>query len=193
MTPLDESTNDILRSIPIVIALSVVVYLTFPNKAFRKWKVRTERHLCWLVVEAQDRVLIFLGRQEAPFRLRRHAKRYLSFDRKEVTFHTFSKATRANFRPCQRPDREPDYKGNHSWYWNVDDKCLIRSSEKWSNEGVHIRANWWTIDDAARHEDNSRSPDKRLTGMCSYEDFAFIPLYHVDFENFFRGTRAHYS
>jgi hypothetical protein len=194
LTLLDESSNDVLRSIPIVIALSVVVYLTFPNKAFRKWKARTERHLWWLAVEAQDRILIFLGRQEAPFRLRRQAKRYLTFDRKAVTFRNFHNATRANFRVCERPVREPDYKGNRSWYWNVDDKYVIRSSEQWSNEGLHIRANWWTIDETAGNEGNvPTSPDNKLTGMCIYEDFCFIPLYHVDFENFFRGTRAHYT
>lgn len=89
-----------------------------------------------------------------------------------INFKNFWRQTRAHFVPCERPpkSRTPDFKSKRSWYWDVNDEYVIRSSDHWSNSCGSIKDCFWTF----QEEDfRANSTDKRrwLTGKCNYADF----------------------
>lgn len=98
-----------------------------------------------------------------------------------VDFRNFWRKTRAHFTPCERPKRSPDFKSKRSWYWDVSDDYVIRSSDHWSNSCGNIKDCFWTIDEEAFRENKTcykntkKSKAKRkktwLTGKCYYADF----------------------
>mmetsp|Transcript_12471 Transcript_12471/g.20706 ORF Transcript_12471/g.20706 Transcript_12471/m.20706 type:complete len:183 (-) Transcript_12471:48-596(-) len=88
-----------------------------------------------------------------------------------VDFKNFWQKTRGHFVPCDRPPggRSPDFKSKHSWYWDVDDEYVVRSSNHWSNACGNIKDCYWTFDEAAFRE-NSETKKTWLTGRCNYAD-----------------------
>lgn len=192
---LDESNNDVLRSIPMFVALGALFYFLFPNSSLHKWKSRTERKLGRYAEHVTHKVLVALRlRDPHAYKLRQRRQRKQkvrkSF-RHRCDFRTFNKSTRATFVPCRPPARRPDYKSVSSWYWDVDGRYVVRSSDHWSNCGRRIRTCWWMFDQVV-YDKNPATPDNWLTGKCDYADFDFFSSYHVDFHNFYRATRAHY-
>mmetsp|Transcript_9985 Transcript_9985/g.15335 ORF Transcript_9985/g.15335 Transcript_9985/m.15335 type:complete len:131 (+) Transcript_9985:26-418(+) len=86
------------------------------------------------------------------------------------------KKTRAHFTPCERPKTSPDYKSKSSWYWDVNDEFVIRSSDHWSNSCGNIKDCFWTIDEEAFRQNKTnykKNKNKKiwLTGKCYYADF----------------------
>jgi hypothetical protein len=89
-----------------------------------------------------------------------------------INFKNFWRQTRAHFVPCERPlkNRAPDFKSKGSWYWDMDDEYVIRSSDHWSNSCGSIKDCFWTF----QEEDfraNSKDKSRWLTGKCNYADF----------------------
>jgi hypothetical protein len=89
-----------------------------------------------------------------------------------IDFKNFWKKTRAHFLPCDRPPRPPDYLSKKSWYWDVDDDHVIRSSTHWSNACGYIKDCFWTFDeDTFRAHASNAKQGVWLTGKCRYADF----------------------
>jgi hypothetical protein len=87
-----------------------------------------------------------------------------------VDFKNFWQKTRGHFTPCVRPlGRSPDFKSKNSWYWDVDDEYVIRSSDHWSNACGNIKDCFWTFDEEAFRA-NSKTKKQWLTGKCNYAD-----------------------
>lgn len=58
------------------------------------------------------------------------------------TFETFHDSTAADFRPCERPDREPDFVSpSGSRYWDLG-HGVVRESDHW---GMWIRSCHWFL------------------------------------------------
>lgn len=54
--------------------------------------------------------------------------------RSPIGFDTFHQKTRATFRPCPTPDREPDFVSpGRSVYWDLGDR-VVRASDHWSGQ-----------------------------------------------------------
>ena len=88
-----------------------------------------------------------------------------------VDFKNFWRQTRGHFIPCERPkNRSPDYKSNNSWYWDVDDEYVVRSSDHWSNGCGSIKDCFWTIDEETYRAKKTDKKKRWLTGKCSYAD-----------------------
>jgi len=104
---------------------------------------------------------------------------------------------------------EPNIRTPDAWYWNVNDKYVLRYSHLWSNQGRRVGKQsscCWVLDPEYydKHQ-NSKEPNSNsetdknhsssptwLMGQCRYEDMEFYATYHIDFDNFYQHTRAHY-
>jgi hypothetical protein len=87
--------------------------------------------------------------------------------RPPIGFDTFHQKTRATFRPCRTPDREPDFVSpGRSVYWDLGDR-VVRASDHWSGQNgcEEIGGCVWTYAGACR-------PGAWEVGSCRYGGFA---------------------
>ena len=83
----------------------------------------------------------------------------------QFSWDNFHDASTADFQPCERPAREPDFvSGSGSCYWNTPDG-VVRESDHWM---AGIRSCNWYLAGASY-----RGPDR--AGFCRYEDFCSDP------------------
>lgn len=83
-----------------------------------------------------------------------------------VSFETFHTRTRALFRPCDPPPREPDFiSPGRSVYWDIG-TGVVRASDHWSDQNGcgEIGGCVWAFKGFCR-------PDTWEIGFCPYWDF----------------------
>lgn len=83
-----------------------------------------------------------------------------------IGFETFHQKTRASFRPCRPPDREPDFVSpGRSVYWDCGDR-VVRASDHWSGQNgcEEIGGCVWTYEGPCR-------PGVWEAGECAYTEF----------------------
>lgn len=79
----------------------------------------------------------------------------------QFNWENFHDASTADFHPCERPSRDPDFvSGSGSRYWNTPEG-VIRESDHWL---AGIRSCNWYLDGATY-----KGPER--CGFCRWEDF----------------------
>lgn len=88
-------------------------------------------------------------------------------DQPPIGYDNFHHMTRATYRPCPLPDREPDFVSpGRSVYWDLGDR-VVRASDHWSGQNGRgeIGGCLWTYEGACRS-------GRWEVGSCSYADFS---------------------
>lgn len=102
---------------------------------------------------------------------------------KKITTQNFMKSTNANFTPCVKPEREPDFtspSGSQYWYENGG---VIRHSDHW---GAEIASCNWFLDG-----NHSAYGASYTTGFCPLGDFIARDEMPADWHEQIRKAEAY--